>query len=250
MAIQSLDILSLLASSERPLQMKEIRAGLDIPRSSAFRLVEELLAEGWLVAQGSPRRYSASWKTATLGLATVHWHPHRDLLFPQVVGMAADAGLPAHLAFYEDGWTYFSDIVEVVGGRVVHTSAAYPQQAFVTAAGRAILAHLPREEVEVQLARKVERLTKFTKTDPDELRAEIAQAHERGYAVAQDEVLVGSGGIAIALLDENRQPVASLGLHGLDRVHAGQIEPAAVILLKWARRASTLVGSRAETLVS
>jgi len=86
------------------------------------------MAEGWIVSQGSPRKFAVSWKTAMLGLAKVHFHPNRDLLFPETVGLATEAGWPASLAFYEAGSLYYSDHVEVVGGRVTHTHspAAYP----------------------------------------------------------------------------------------------------------------------------
>ncbi|MCK7625247.1 IclR family transcriptional regulator [Streptomyces sp. RS10V-4] len=65
-----------------------------------------------------------------------------------------------------------------------------------TSSGKALLAYQPRPVREAVLARKLPRLTERTVTSPGELRDQLAEVVERGFAVAVEELELGLRAVA------------------------------------------------------
>ncbi|MGQ4556194.1 IclR family transcriptional regulator domain-containing protein [Halobellus sp. GM3] len=84
-----------------------------------------------------------------------------------------------------------------------YSGAATPLHTVAT--GKAILAHLPEARVDEIIERRglVQR-TEHTVTDPDELKAELAEIRDDGYAVDWDEQVVGMGMAAVPILIDDR----------------------------------------------
>jgi DNA-binding IclR family transcriptional regulator len=70
------------------------------------------------------------------------------------------------------------------------------------AAGKVILANLPRNRRDSILEDGLEQVTDETITDPDKLRSEFSAIRERGHAFDMDEQIKGMGEIAAPLLDD------------------------------------------------
>ncbi len=81
-----------------------------------------------------------------------------------------------------------------------------------TATGHAILAHLPKAEVEVDelVSGGLEGYNEETITDPAELRAELRRVRERGYAVARNHFRPGVCAVAAPVLDGEGTPLATV----------------------------------------
>lgn len=78
--------------------------------------------------------------------------------------------------------------------------------------GKLFLALLPEPEREEFLRAPLERYTPGTVTDPAALRAELAEARERGFAVAYREHEAEWGGITAAAHDQAGRPLAYLNV--------------------------------------
>jgi IclR family acetate operon transcriptional repressor len=81
-----------------------------------------------------------------------------------------------------------------------------------TATGRAVLAHLPKSEVDELTAGTLEGYGEETITDPVALRAEIRRVRERGYAVNHNQYIQGVCAIAAPVLDGDGVPLAAVGI--------------------------------------
>jgi IclR family acetate operon transcriptional repressor len=66
------------------------------------------------------------------------------------------------------------------------------------AVGKAVLASWPEHEVDRWLGKPLLAITPHTITNPDLLRAELAQVRSRGYAEVRSESTVDVGGVAAA----------------------------------------------------
>jgi IclR family transcriptional regulator, acetate operon repressor len=82
-----------------------------------------------------------------------------------------------------------------------------------------VLRRLAREtdetdEIERVVTGPLERVCRATITDAVVLRANLAEARVRGWALSFEETNVGVWGVAVPLLDEHRLAVAALGLAG------------------------------------
>jgi IclR family acetate operon transcriptional repressor len=81
-----------------------------------------------------------------------------------------------------------------------------------TATGHAVLAHLPKSEVDEFTAGPLEGYGKETITDPVELRAELRRVRDRGYAVNHNQFLPGVCAIAAPVLDGDGVPLATVAI--------------------------------------
>lgn len=71
-----------------------------------------------------------------------------------------------------------------------------------TALGKAILAHLPETRIdEILNMHGLPRITENTVTDPAELKSELAEICERGYATDDEERVKGVRCVGVPILD-------------------------------------------------
>ena len=80
--------------------------------------------------------------------------------------------------------------------------------------GKAILAHLPASEIDAYLDAGLVRVTSYTITDPDRLRAELQQVRERGYAVVDEEMAEGIVSVAASIRPGSGRPIAAISVSG------------------------------------
>jgi DNA-binding IclR family transcriptional regulator len=86
----------------------------------------------------------------------------------------------------------------------------------VASAGLAILAHLPERDTDLFLSR-AELTAEFgTAHAPDQLRARIADAHRRGWALNAGHIVEGSWGMGAAVFDSHERPRWALSLTGVE----------------------------------
>jgi IclR family transcriptional regulator, acetate operon repressor len=84
-----------------------------------------------------------------------------------------------------------------------------------TSQGKAILAFLGECEIDAILnGNPLERFTAQTITDPDFLKAQLGIVRTRGYAVEDQEILVGNLCVGAAVLDSSGCPIAAISVAG------------------------------------
>ncbi|APG94220.1 IclR family transcriptional regulator [Sinorhizobium americanum] len=85
--------------------------------------------------------------------------------------------------------------------------------AYCASMGRVLLAALPESEARAILARtELKANTPHTKTDPEELMAELRKVREQGYALIDQELELGLCSIAVPLMNARGQVVAALNI--------------------------------------
>ncbi|WP_319922869.1 IclR family transcriptional regulator, partial [Streptomyces griseiscabiei] len=98
-----------------------------------------------------------------------------------------------------------------------------------TAVGRAVLAHLPRRDVDELVAAGLERFSDTTPVEPDELRAELDRIRADGYAVNHNQYRPGVCAVAAPVLDEDGTPLAAVAVSMPEARYDGERTP------KWGR---------------
>ena len=100
------------------------------------------------------------------------------------------------------------DAPTLITGVGVHLPAA------ITASGRAMLAHLPKDQLRALMS-SPDAFVRRTSVGPDSLstlRRVLDRERERGYAHEDGEVIGGYASVAAAVLDRQGQPVASVSV--------------------------------------
>nr|WP_241777907.1 IclR family transcriptional regulator [Streptomyces sp. CT34] len=83
-----------------------------------------------------------------------------------------------------------------------------------TSSGKVLLAYQPRPVQEAVLSRKLPRLTERTVTSPGELRDQLAEVVERGFAVAVEELELGLRAVAAPVRAHDGSVIGAISVSG------------------------------------
>ncbi len=114
---------------------------------------------------------------------------------------------------------------------------------YCTAAGRAMLAYLPKDEVEQILQISgMKKYMKKTIIDKDLLYEDLAEVREKGYAIEKEEFEELINAVGIPILNKENRPVASVSVVGpIMRFTDQKIEECIPFLLEKSKEMSEMV---------
>lgn len=135
--------------------------------------------------------------------------------------LAESTGEVVHLAVEEDQLVHFvhatrggPDAIESV------TPIGRTALLHATAVGKAMLAHMPEEEREAVLSQELEPMTSQTITDTEQLHDELDQIRELGYAVNNQEQVLGARSVACAVKYTSGELMGAIVVSG----HASRLD--------------------------
>ncbi|MBB5784554.1 IclR family transcriptional regulator [Nonomuraea jabiensis] len=203
-----LAILGAFDSAHPQLTLTDVARRSGLPLSTAHRLVAEL--EEWQALSRAPdgrlRVGLRLWELGQLAPGRL-----QDLAHPWLQELFATTRENVHLAVRDGLEVLYVD--KVYGRRAVpivsRTGGRLPMHP--TGVGKALLAYEPDWFVKSYLARKLERPTPHTITEPGRLARELAVVRAQGYALTYEEMTLGTCSAAAPILVGGR-PVAAVGI--------------------------------------
>jgi DNA-binding IclR family transcriptional regulator len=190
----------------------EVTDELDVAESTVYRHLSTLEDRGYVLNRGN--RYEVSLKFLTIGGYLRRQVPAYDMIKEKVDGLAEQTGERAQFIVREGDKRVY--LYTEVGERPVQTGAFTGRRGLLhaSAAGKAIMACLPERRREALIdAVDFEQPGPNTITDPDELRAELAEVDERGYAFNREESTKGVHAIG-AGVRANNEIIGALSVSG------------------------------------
>lgn len=239
-----LGILEYIAACPDGCTLRELADATGISRATAYRTVEALVDEGWLLTEGTPARFSASRRVAQLGLSVLRHDRVREAVLPNAIDLARAVGCVCMFAFYEGGDVVYTDAIEVFAERVMPTPNGLRMPAFTTACGTILLANQSSEEIDLVLQRAVEHPPPGLTIEPDKIRCELQASLDRGYAISRREYRETASGIAVGVFGRRGKIVAAVGVHaepGVDEDFISRVLPPAIA---FSHKASLELGHR------
>jgi DNA-binding IclR family transcriptional regulator len=241
-------ILDILNHSSFGLTVKEVADEQSIPYSTAFYLLETMRECGYAERNDDSKKYRLGHKALSFreGNAARHLLDLRTMARPVMEEITELTGLTTHLAILERGEAVYIEKVESDGFVRLYTWIGKRHSVHCTAVGKALLMCLPENEVRVicqpdTMIRRTER----TRTALDVLIPELRQSAERGYAVDDAEDEREGRGIAAAILNNQGQVVASLGVAGsLGQIEVNRIDSIGKLVRNCVGRISQHLGYR------
>jgi DNA-binding IclR family transcriptional regulator len=240
-ADRTVELLELLAMTDRRLTLTELHRELNYPKSSLFMLLQTLVARGWVEADGERMAYGIGVRALLVGTSYVDQDP--------VVRVGVR--VLERLREQVDG-TYH--LARLDGPDVVYLASRLSRQhlpaaarlgrrvpAASTALGKIMLAQRPWAEVDALLPVPLPQQTRWTITDRAALRGQLARFRSGGYAFDREESTPGLGCFGVAV--STRNPVVdaigcSVPLSRLTDRHAKQVVE---VLLGGARQLTELL---------
>ncbi len=207
-----------LFSRERPtLTAPEICDALDLPRTSAFRLLLTLERAGYLRRGADERTFRLGPGVLNRGFAYLASLDLVDIAQPMLQRLRDETGLSAHMAVREGREIVyvarFSALTTVASN--VHIGTRFPAHA--TVMGRMLLLDMDDGQLKRLFPeRKLQAVTPQTPTSLAALKEVLAADRERGYAVSQSFFERGVSAVAAPVRDGFGRIAAAVNVTAVD----------------------------------
>lgn len=210
---KSVAILDYLSCKSVPSGVTEVAKALEIPKSTAHRMLAALALDN-VVTKIEGGRYRVGptvlrWSSGyhfSSGIAAV--------ARPLLENLRDESRETVHLSVYEQGLAQYIDRFDspqAVALRWSRLGSTLPL--YCTAAGRAILSVLPEDELNDYFSKTVlEPRTERTETSPDKLRPMLIRFRAQGYAEENQENEDGIRCVGSAVMNRAGRPVAAVSL--------------------------------------
>jgi IclR family acetate operon transcriptional repressor len=210
---RSLRILEAVAQHQ-PVTVGELTKIFELPKSTVQRSLVTLAEAGWLRAN---RKDTTRWEIGARVLAVRPAALQGSSLYAAarepMVRLRDTVNETIHLSV-PDALQCVVVVDRVDCDQAVRTfiNIGDTSPLHATATGRAILAHLPRADVEELIDRGLERFSDSTPTDSAGLRAELDRVRADGYSVNLNQYRPDVCGVAAAILDTDGTPLAAVAV--------------------------------------
>jgi DNA-binding IclR family transcriptional regulator len=188
---KGLKILGLFLPERNRMSLKEISQTLSIDPSSAFRFCNTLVELKYLNKDPRTKLLSPGPKAYALGLNLVKSFSLRQIITPIIDEVYEKHGITIDSGILE------GDILVQVYYRAAKDALSYPLPIVASAMhcssiGKSILANLPEKECLDILGRlDFDRRTPHSITDKNKFQSELAKVRRQGWAVNDEEYVVG-----------------------------------------------------------
>jgi DNA-binding IclR family transcriptional regulator len=212
---RALEILETTAQRREGLTNSEISRKLGIPKSSASYILRTLVHRGYLRRDAESGRYRLGLKILSLGRDAQQGLDIADVALPYMRALVERTQMTAHLAVLDQGEAVYVEKVEAPGFFKVNTWVGRRMYVHSTSVGKALVAWLPKPEVEELLRTQgLKKRTPKTITSLARFLAELEKVRAQGYAVDDEENSLGARCVGAPLFDALGGVPAALGLSG------------------------------------
>ncbi|NNL71988.1 MAG: IclR family transcriptional regulator [Silicimonas sp.] len=213
--LRTLLVLEILGKSDRAMTASQINEGLGLPKQTVHRLCATLEREGFLQRQGNSKRYQVARRSRELGVGLLSNSRHNIARRQILTDVSRQVRETVNFVVPEaDGMRYL-DRVETDWPFQIQLPIGTHVPYHCTASGKCFLASLtPTARRSLVSSLRLERLTPASRTEPEELMADLTRIARRGYSLDEEEFIEGMVAIAVPVFDNAGRFVAALAFHG------------------------------------
>ncbi|MGB6430010.1 MAG: IclR family transcriptional regulator [Candidatus Acidiferrales bacterium] len=209
-----LRILEALDSSPTGLQLRQIAQQTSIHKSTAYRFLAHLEGAGYLFRDDSGA-YVIGPRLAHLGAGISFHATLRKVSRPALQKVWRTTKETVNLAVIDGHEILYLDVIESGHMFRMGSQVGMRRALYCTGLGKALLAFLPLEQREEMFASlSFERVTNHTIPDAARLRKELAKIFRQGFALDDQEAVLGARCVAAPILDDSGKIVAALSVSG------------------------------------
>jgi IclR family transcriptional regulator, KDG regulon repressor len=241
--VKLLEVLGLEANS-RGMSLSEISERNGLTRPSAHRLLSELVSFGFVEQDPNTDRYRLGLRTVQVAWSFMSRLDVRRQAAPYLTELVERTKETAHLMVLTQGECVCIDQIESPAPLRIHSEVGKRMPVHSTASGKALVAHVPEEEVRRLLNDTgMEAKTKRTITNVDEFLHNLRQVRKSGYALDDMENESGARCIAAPLFDHEGRTLAAICISGpASRITLDRSEELGSMVREIASRASRRLG--------
>jgi len=212
--LRALEILELLANSFNGLTLPDVARRLQIPKSSAHCILLTLLRQDFVSRSERTRRYVLGQKVFSLASHALAGQRVREAAMPHLRQLMLTTNLTVHMGVLDGSEAILIAKVDPSGAAALATWLGRRMEVHCTGVGKALIAHLPANELEQLLhSRTFPRHNENTMVSAKRLMQELESVRALGYATDDEEDEVGYRCIGVPVFEHGRA-VAAISLAG------------------------------------
>jgi IclR family pca regulon transcriptional regulator len=212
---RGLSLLSIVARSpRRGMGLSELAEQAAFDKATTHRLARILVRYGCLVQDDETRRYRLGVRVLDLGFAYLAGIDLRERALPYMQELAREFGGSVSLAQLDGADIVYLERIPASQWMVsleMRVGSRVP--AHGTSMGKALLAGLTDAQVRALLqGRKLQPLTARTITTTKQLLGQLAEIRSRGFALNDEETVIGLRSVAAAIRGHQGAPMAAVNV--------------------------------------
>lgn len=211
---RAIDLIDLMAASEKDLSLSEIMERVKIPRQSLIRTLNTLCDRGIIDKTGKRGVYRLGIKLLYLGNRLQDKIKLRSVAWPVMQELAQETHKTIELATIDRDQLILIEQIEGSEGLRLYSrvGSVYPYFHAVSA-GKIYLAHMePEKRRKVLQKIGLPAVTEHTITDMKKLEDELAEVQVRGYAFEDQELRKGVRRVAAPIYDYYNNLAGCIGI--------------------------------------
>lgn len=230
---KALQVLLFLAQAKRPLTLTEICTQLRMPKTTVFRYLQTLHANGFVAIDADCDQYRLGIRLWELGQLAGANLPVRELAQPLMTELRDRFNETVNLGMLDHKEVVYLEMAESRLSLRTQAQTGARDPVYCTGLGKAILAFLPETQWAHHLPARLKPRTTNTLTSLAALRQDLHATRERGYALDRGENEDGAYCIAAPIFDQRGDPQAALSLSApANRLSKQQFQVVAVALIE------------------
>jgi IclR family acetate operon transcriptional repressor len=212
---RALTLLERLSETPTGVSLTDLSYQLGIPPATVHRLLSTFEELGFVEQDSANGLWFVGLKAFTVGNAFLSRRDFVASARPHMHSLVDQCGETVNLGVIDDGEVVFIGQVESreVMRMIVRLGSRSPVHA--SGVGKALLAQLTEQQLaRILQQRGLAHYTERTIVTPVQLREELENIRQLGYALDDEEHAVGLRCVAAPIFDENRQALAAISLSG------------------------------------
>lgn len=219
--VKGLQLLEVLARSDRPLGVSELADLLGLGKSNVHRLLQALVELRYATRHDDGSGYSASLKVWELGTALSGRMSIRNAAVSEMEKLLNSTRETVHLSVLDGDEVVYIHKLDSPEPVRSYTEVGGRAPAYCVATGKAIFAWQPEQRIAAISTRLVAHTPK-TIVQPAAFLREMQKVRTQGYAINKGEWRESVWGIAAPIHDSGGVVIAAIGLSG----PAARLKPA------------------------
>ena len=204
----------LSALGDGPIGVTEVADRVELPKSTAARMLASLAREGAVEQVPGDTRYRLGARMVSLAAGVVPRRSIVALARPVLVELASAVGEAAGLSLVDGFVVHYIDQVDTAHEVLVRDWTGSRLPIHAVSSGQVFLAHLAPSAVDRFLADPLERFTPRTLVEPAALQERLRGIQLDGYVWGRDEFAEGINSVAAPIADASGNVSAAVHVHG------------------------------------
>ncbi|MGH1357458.1 MAG: IclR family transcriptional regulator [Burkholderiaceae bacterium] len=220
-AIEILEVVT--KSSEKP-QLADICRAVGLPKATVYRILGTLEHAGFVVKEPGAKRYQCGHRLHEMSLQVLRNSPANAARHAILEELVEQLGETCNLTVPDQHTVSYLDRVEAAWPLRVSLKVGSTVPLYASASGKLFLSGMSRRSRDRFLrASPLINYTPNTFTDPDRLNTELEVIRRQGYALDNEEYLLGISCLAVPVRNMSGELIAAVAAHGSSsRLNADQ----------------------------